>query len=236
MDLSAKCGSVSPPERPLCYSFRVASENPLWIKICGLKTLEDVAFCLEAGADALGLNFVPSSPRFLSSRDAHRLVEAARALGFPPSVFVGVFADASLDEIVQVAGELELGWVQLHGHEPPAVLDALLARGIAAYQALRIGGSADVERASAYAGDRLLVDAKVEGQLGGSGQRVAPALVESLVRTRPVIVAGGLGPSNVGEVVRALCPFGVDTASGVEVAPGQKDRAKVRAFVNAARA
>lgn len=135
-----------------------------------------------------------------------------------------------------MARELKLDRVQLHGDEDPSFVAALLAEGLAAYRALRIQSEADLAGALEDAGDRLLVDAKVDGVLGGTGHSFDPALVTDLARKRPLVVAGGLRPDNVARVVRFVRPFGVDTASGVESSPGQKDLRLVRAFIEQARA
>jgi phosphoribosylanthranilate isomerase len=203
----------------------------LWVKICGVTTPGDAAAVFNAGADAVGLNFVASSPRCLSLVRAQEIIRAVGRQG----EWVGVFADAAPDELRRAYEMLGLSWVQLHGHESPSLLERLLAAGVPAYQAVRVGAPEDVARARAFGGDRLLVDAKVSGQLGGTGQRVDPGLIASLGAERPLVLAGGLDPENVGAVVRLVRPFGVDTASGVEIAPGQKDLGKVGAFVRSAR-
>jgi len=210
--------------------------STLWVKICGVKSPRDAAFAFEAGADAVGLNFVPSSPRSLSLVAAKALVEDTRRASSTVGEWVGVFADATLDEMRQAYEELGLSFIQLHGHEPPDVLRALAELRIAAYQALRIGSMEDVERAAAYSGDRVLVDAKVLGQLGGTGQKVDVELVRSLVQERRVVLAGGLDPDTITGAVNSLRPFGVDTASGVELSPGVKDPQKTRDFIARARA
>jgi len=104
-----------------------------------------------------------------------------------------------------------------------------------ALKAVRIGGADDVRAARLYHGDRLLLDAKIEGELGGTGAAFDWRLAADLARQRAVVLAGGLSPDNVGHAVRIVRPFGVDVASGVESAPGVKDPARVRAFVHEAR-
>jgi phosphoribosylanthranilate isomerase len=139
----------------------------------------------------------------------------------------------TVEAMLDLKSQSGVGCLQLHGDEPPEVLAPLLPH---AYKAVRIGGAADVARAATFPGDYLLVDAKVEGALGGTGVRFDWALVQSLARTRMLTLAGGLTPGNVAEAVRAVRPFCVDVASGVERAPGAKDLTLVRAFVAAARA
>jgi phosphoribosylanthranilate isomerase len=130
--------------------------------------------------------------------------------------------------------DAELDCLQLHGDEPHDTLAALLPH---AYKATRIADAADVERARAYPGEHLLVDAKVDGLLGGSGTTFDWSLVKALANERRLTLAGGLTADNVERAVRELRPYCVDVASGVERAgePGAKDLAKVRAFIEAAR-
>lgn len=206
--------------------------SKIWIKICGVTSPEDAEHVARAGADAIGLNFVPSSPRFLSVAQARAVVKS-----LPVAVEkVGVFADLPLDEIERVVREVELDRVQLHGHEPPEVLLALEARQISAFQAVRVGGVDDLERATLFGGDRILVDAKVTGALGGTGRRVNVELVEPLARKRSLVLAGGMSPETVEEALLRVRPFGVDTASGVEEMPRKKSPQKVLEFVERARA
>ncbi|MBK8999950.1 MAG: phosphoribosylanthranilate isomerase [Myxococcales bacterium] len=200
----------------------------VWVKICGITRVEDAELAVDAGADAIGLNFVPGSPRRVERALAEALVACCRGR----IEIVGVIADLGLEEARRLRDELGLDALQLHGDEPPELLAALLP---AAFKAVRVGSALDAEDAARFAGERLLVDAKVAGQLGGSGQRVDPEWVRGLARRRRVVLAGGLTPGNVAAAVRAVEPWGVDVASGVESAPGVKAEALVRAFVREAR-
>lgn len=202
----------------------------LWIKICGVTSVEDARFVCEAGADAIGLNFASASPRAVD-------VQVARAIRavVPLTVeLVGVFLDHSFEQIASVSHEVGLDTVQLHGHEPPEFV-ARMSQEVPAYKALRIGSAEDVSLADQYGGDRVLVDAKVPGAMGGTGHTFDWSLIEELNTRRKVILAGGLKPENVGECVRTVLPYGIDTASGVESAPGKKDEARVRWFIQSAR-
>ena len=202
----------------------------MWVKICGVTRLEDAELCVAVGADALGLNFVPGSPR----RVAPSLARAIAQHVHGRIEVVGVVADLGVDPAEQLLEETGVDVLQLHGAESPAELARLLPR---AFKAIRVGSAADVALAEGYAGDRLLVDARVEGALGGTGQRVDLELVRELVRRRRVILAGGLRPETVGEAIRESTPWGVDVAGGVEEPgrPGVKLEPAVRAFVHAAR-
>lgn len=201
----------------------------LRIKICGITRAADAEACVAAGADMLGLNFVPGSPRRVSALAAQAIAAAVRG----KIAIVGVVASEDLEALRRLAAEVGLDRLQLHGDEPPELVAAL---GPLAFKAIRVAGPEDIELAARYPGEPILLDAKVEGLLGGTGHPVPTALVAPLARTRAVLLAGGLGPENVAAAVRAVRPWGVDVASGVESRPGEKDVAKLAAFVAAARA
>lgn len=199
------------------------------VKICGVTTADDALLCVEAGASAIGLNFVPSSPRRI---DAARAREIVRRVG-DRALVVGVVADLDVEAMQRLRAEAELGCLQLHGDERPDALAALLPH---AYKAIRVADARDVDAAATFPGEHVLVDAKVSGALGGTGTTFDWALVRELARTRKLTLAGGLTPDNVAEAVRVVRPYCVDVASGVEAGtPGVKDIARVRAFIAAAR-
>ncbi|HTQ07362.1 MAG TPA: phosphoribosylanthranilate isomerase [Polyangiaceae bacterium] len=201
----------------------------LWIKICGLTSVDDARLVVAAGADAIGLNFVPSSKRRVDETTARAIVDA---VGDEVEV-IAVVADAEPALLLALRERVGVDALQLHGSEPPAALERWLPH---AFRAVRIATADDVALARAYGGNRLLVDAKVEGELGGTGRTFDWALVSGLARERSVVVAGGLTPDNVGAAVLAVRPYGVDTASGVEGGdPRRKDPAKITRFVAAAR-
>lgn len=202
----------------------------LWIKICGVTSVEDALLVQQSGADAIGLNFARSSPRFLEVDAAARIVEALSG----DLEVVGVFVDCPVAEILRVVSLAGLDTVQLHGDESPEFLEGL-QREISAYKALRIGSAADVNIAGDFSGERILTDAKVTGAMGGTGHTFDWSLISELNTARKLILAGGLRPDNVADSIRMVHPYGVDTASGVEDSPGKKDSRKVTAFVEAAR-
>jgi phosphoribosylanthranilate isomerase len=201
----------------------------LWIKLCGITGVDDARLVARSGVDAIGVNLVPSSKRYVDQETARAI---ARAVGGDVEL-VAVVADLAEDELASLRDRLGVRSVQLHGSEPPEALEPLLPH---AYKALRIAAARDVALASGYGGSRLLVDAKVEGALGGTGHVFDWTLIADLARQRPLVLAGGLTPENVGRAVAEVRPFGVDTASGVEGSdPRQKDPEKVRRFVETAR-
>jgi phosphoribosylanthranilate isomerase len=200
------------------------------VKICGVTTVEDAVACVDLGADAIGLNFVPASPRRVDVATARAISDAVgdRAL------VVGVVADLGQGQLERLRREANLGCLQLHGDEPPDALRPFLPH---VYKAIRVGSVADVEAADRYPGEHILVDAKVTGALGGTGIRVDPTLVVSLARRRKLTLAGGLRPDNVADAIAVVHPFAVDVASGVERTddPRRKDLDAVAAFVAAVR-
>jgi phosphoribosylanthranilate isomerase len=200
----------------------------VWIKICGITSTRDALGALEAGADAVGLNFIPSSKRYLPPERARAVADAVRGR----VELVGVVADLSVAELEALRTNIGLDWLQFHGSESPAQI-ALVPR---AYKAIGIDGPEDVELALTYPGIRLLVDKKAAPAHGGTGQVFDWSLVRELSRERPLILAGGLDPDNVADAIREVLPFGVDVASGVEAGtPGVKDLARTAEFVARAR-
>ena len=208
-----------------------ARAGRLLVKVCGITSPVDAALAVDAGADAIGLVFWSRSPRAVSSE---RAVTIARVL--PEAVLrVGVFVDASADEMRRVAESVGLDLLQLHGEEPPEAL-ARLPRPV--LKAVRVGPGFSRDEALRYLATAagILLDTRLPGQRGGTGVPFDWSLVKGLAERVPFLVlAGGLDPSNVAEAIRAVRPHAVDVSSGVEASPGRKDPEKVRAFVVAAR-
>lgn len=200
---------------------------PVKVKICGVTRVADALHAARAGADAIGLNFSLRSPRRVSVEQA-----AAIAAALPAGVCtVGVFVDADREEIAAVAATVGLDALQFHGDEPPALCAGWDRKTI---KALRVRDATTLAGAGDWAVDFILADAYVEGQAGGTGQRVPLAWLGGVARER-LILAGGLTPETVAEAVRAVRPAAVDVASGVEAAPGIKDPEKVERFIAHAR-
>lgn len=202
----------------------------VWVKICGVTSVADAMLVRDAGADAVGLNFVPSSPRVIDLELGRRIRDAVQGA----LEVVLVVADWQQDRLEQLRRELEPDFLQLHGAESDEELRGLLP---GAFKVIHVREPADVTRADSFGGDRLLVDAKVAGQLGGTGTAFDYSLVVELARRRRLILAGGLTPATVAAAVQQVQPFGVDVASGVEFAgqPRLKDPEKVRTFVERAK-
>lgn len=206
---------------------------PGWVKICGITSVSDAELVARAGADAIGLNFVSSSPRCIGPRIARQIADSVRGtLELVGIVAVDAHMDA--DGLGRLIDEVGLDRVQLHGE---GVSELARALGAKAFEAHAIGGAEDVTRARGAAGTPLLVDARAQGVLGGSGTAFDWSLVVELARQRDVILAGGLTPDNVGAAIARVHPWGVDVASGVETVDRRvKDPDKVAHFVRNARA
>ena len=201
----------------------------LWIKICGVTSVEDAFAALEAGADAIGVNFVPSSKRYVEPNVGRAVRDA---VGDRAEV-VGVVADRPLGELALLREQTGIEWLQLHGNETADTVRALLPR---AYKAIRVGTALDAADARGVPGERLLVDAKVPGELGGTGRTFDWKLVFGLAAERPLVLAGGLTAENVAEAILTVRPFGVDVAGGVESTdPRRKDLERLEKFIRAAR-
>lgn len=208
-----------------------------WVKVCGVRSLEDVRACISAGVDAIGVNFAPKSRRRVRVEDAAEFLAAARAEhgggAFP--LVVAVFQDQRAGDISRMAKEINADAAQLHGDEPPGFCAALGPFDV--WKAVRGDAiSADALRPYSMWCDRLLVD----GRDPGSGatwawECVAPLLDEDgNFDGIPVTLAGGLDPENVARAASVAGVRGVDVASGVEV-NGAVDASRVAAFVAAAR-
>jgi phosphoribosylanthranilate isomerase len=207
------------------------------IKVCGLTRVDDALSCAAAGADWLGLNFHPGSPRQIDPSLAAEIIAA-----LPSSAeAVGLFVDRPPGEVAEEADRLGMRVVQLHGREPAE--DLLALSHLTIVRAFRLGDAEAVSRMVAYlrhaeqlgrAPDAVLVDAFVPGRPGGTGHAIAPDLLALLPSLPRLILAGGLTPENVADRVALVRPWMVDVASGVETTPGRKDPERVAAFVRAA--
>jgi len=196
------------------------------IKVCGLRTPGDVEAAVQAGADAVGFVFAPSSPRCIEPDAAADL-----ACLLPPFIqAVGLFVDRSAEDVVAMAEDACLDFVQLHGREDQRTVEAVRERW-PVIRAIRFSPEAIARWGPETGIDLLLVD----GSDGGAGQRFdwrALAAQRDSIRT-PLMIAGGLTAENVGEAIRTVRPFAVDVSSSVERERGVKDPALIRAFCRA---
>lgn len=213
----------------------------IWVKVCANTSLEDARLTAEAGADAVGFVFAPSPRRVFREQVAAITPHLPKMLEK-----IGVFVDASIDEICATVRECGLTGVQLHS-EParrvPAQLRDQFGRQLRILQVVHFGPEA-ANNAQTIADDAdidaILVDSRTATAVGGTGisfdwVAARTALFERAEGRKHLVAAGGLTPENVREAIATLRPWGVDVASGVEAAPGRKDPDKVRFFVARAR-
>lgn len=220
------------------------STAPTWVKICGINDVASAVRVADLRPNAVGLNFYSGTPRAVSVDVARQIVEALPASVTP----VGVFVNHTVEKIVRICRRCRLQTVQLHGDEPPQMLAELQKRlpKASLIRAVRLGRedagllnkyleectSADVSLCA------CLVDARVEGKYGGTGQRPPWESLFADVRPDgwpPLILAGGLTADNVAEAIRRVRPWGVDVAGGVESSPARKDLRQVARFISSAR-
>ena len=215
------------------------------VKICGVRSVENALAVADAGADMIGLNFYPKSPRYLTTAQASEIARELRAAsGDARPRLVGVFVNASAEEIREVVARVGLDFAQLSGDETINTLSEL--EGIA-FKAIRpadvAAARADVARlAPAFpqgsAAPSILLDAYNPKLYGGTGETASESIARVVKAAAPrLMLAGGLNPNNVAGRVRRIRPWGVDVASGVEAeTPGIKNLGLVRAFIQAVRA
>jgi phosphoribosylanthranilate isomerase len=199
----------------------------VFVKICGITSEEDALLAVAMGADAVGFNFVPSSPRFLA---VSRAADIAKRL--PPEILtVGVFRDEARERVVELTNQAGLRAAQLHGHESEADSRWVRERVSVLIKAFP-GGDPDLARAPSFGADIVMIDSASPG----SGQVFDWSLAEGAPSGLRILLAGGLTPDNVAEAIDRVRPWGVDVATGVESAPGIKDPTLVRRFISTAKA
>jgi phosphoribosylanthranilate isomerase len=198
------------------------------VKICGVTTVEDARDAALLGADAIGLNFHPGSPRCISPETAMRIIDK-----LPPFVSaVGVFVNYENPEALEdFAASIRLDAVQLHGGESPDYC-SVISR-VKVIKALRVGDRFRVESMGHYAVSAFLLDAYSRTAFGGTGTVFEWSRAAGANAFGRVVLAGGLNPENVGAGIDELHPYAVDVSSGVETKPGKKDYEKMRRFIEA---
>jgi phosphoribosylanthranilate isomerase len=203
------------------------------VKICGITRPADARRAADLGAWAIGMVFWPESARRCALEDAEAIgAEFRRRLEL-----VGVFVNATLDEVAATADRCGLTVLQLHGDEGPAYCrEAARRTGCKVMKAVRVRDAAQVRDLQRFHTDLHLLDAYSPRTPGGTGETFAWELAREHGDEPPVVLSGGLTPDNVGEAIAAARPFAVDTASGTEAAPGRKDAAKLKAFFRAVEA
>ena len=196
------------------------------VKICGITSVEDALIAVEHGCDAIGLVFYAPSPRYVSPQKAAEIVAA-----IPPFVSaVGLFVNATDVELKSILSIVSLDCLQFHGDESP---EQCRSYGMHYMKAIRVNSDTNLLQYEIdfYDAKALLVDAFVEGLVGGTGQYFDWTLIPKTL-TKPIILAGGLTADNVESAIMQVKPYAVDVSGGVEKSKGLKDAAKIAAFMN----
>lgn len=192
------------------------------VKICGVRTPEEARAAVEAGADALGFNFWPRSPRYIAPAEAALIADQ-----LPPLLsLIGVFVNETRDRIIEAAETVGLHAVQLHGDEPPDFCEGF--GSVRVIKALRVGDDFDCRVLETYRVAMILLDTSVKGTYGGTGHRFDWRKAIEAKRYAPIILAGGLRADNIAEAITSVRPAAVDVCSGIEAEPGRKDLRKLR--------
>jgi phosphoribosylanthranilate isomerase len=191
------------------------------IKICGITNADDALAAVDMGADLLGFNFYPKSKRYITVDKAHAIINK-----LPTFVdTVGLFVNATAEEVREVVGEGMLNWIQLHGDETPAFCDSLSDVGVKIIKAIRVRSKKDIESVRNYFVDVILLDAYDAKLYGGTGKVFDWKLVSNIQQR--IFLAGGITPENAVEAIEVGI-YGIDICSGIESEPGKKDHEKMR--------
>ena len=202
------------------------------IKFCGITRLDDAELAIANGAWAIGLIFWPSSRRRAELDAAAEIAAAVKRR----AEVVGVFVNATLDEVAQTADVVGLTVLQFHGEEGPAYCaEAARRTGAKVIKAARVRSGADVQALASFHTDYHLLDSYTAGVPGGTGETFSWEIARAHRGRTPVLLSGGLTPDNVADAIAAVHPYAVDVASGVELSPGLKDPEKLQAFAAAVR-
>ncbi|MDB4786502.1 MAG: phosphoribosylanthranilate isomerase [Planctomycetaceae bacterium] len=218
--------------------------NTLWVKICGIRDVETAEIAVDAGANALGLNFYAPSPRSITAERAAEIVESLPLQVTP----IGLFVNHTVTQIEQIMETAGLETLQLHGDETPDFLADITENhplwNIIWARRVNENDIADVDddlRECDSLGVKLfacLLDPKVDGAYGGTGETLSWKLVArhyDQTTNPPLILAGGITPDNVAEAVSSVHPWGIDVASGVETEKGVKNADLIHEFIDIAR-
>lgn len=210
------------------------------VKICGITSLDDARAAIDAGADMLGFNFYRPSPRFLEPSGARKIIESVQSkTGDQPITMVGVFVnETSPGSLIRIVEESGVSAVQLHGEESIEFCQRLklLLNGKSLIKVLRVIGRFTPTETEAYDADAIMLDSFHSEMRGGTGHVFDWSIARSVRELVPrLFLAGGLSPANVAQAIAQVNPYAVDACSSLESSPGQKDAARMRAFVQAVR-
>ena len=191
------------------------------VKICGITNYDDAVAAMDMGADLLGFNFYPDSPRYVTPAQATDIIN--KLPGFMDTA--GVFVNASIERIHETSSVCHLDWVQLHGDEDPDFCRSLHSHNVKTMKAIRVKDQTDIERADSFFTDAVLLDAFDPDKYGGTGLTFDWNVIGHI--SKRVFLAGGINPDNAAEAVK-LGVYGIDVCSGIEARPGKKDHGKMK--------
>jgi len=191
------------------------------VKICGITNYDDAMAAIDLGADLLGFNFYPKSPRFVTKEQAEEII--SRLPAFIDTA--GVFVNASIDEIHETNNVCSLDWVQLHGDEDPEFCRSLLSHNVKTMKAIRVKDQTDIESADRFFTDAIVLDAFNPDKYGGTGLTFDWNIIGHM--NKRVFLAGGVNPDNAAKAIK-LGVYGIDVCSGIEAEPGKKDHEKMK--------
>lgn len=198
------------------------------VKICGITNWADAKRAVEEGADLIGFNFYPASPRYVEPAKARRIARRLpRRVGR-----VGVFVNQREEIMLEVARAVGLDYLQLHGDESPEIVSRL-ARSVSVIKAFQVRSPFRTSRLSRFAATAFLLDGFSRARRGGTGNNFEWSVARRAKRYGRIFVAGGLRPDNVAAAIRIAKPYAVDVCSGVEAEPGQKDAARLHELMRA---
>ena len=191
------------------------------VKICGLTNIDDAVAAMDMGADLLGFNFYPKSPRYVTPEKAESIINKLPAF----IDTAGVFVNASVEQIHEINAVCRLDWVQLHGDEDPEFCRSLLSHSVKTMKAIRVKDQKDIESADDFFTDAVLLDAFDPDKYGGTGLTFDWNVIGHI--SKRVFLAGGINPDNAADAVK-LGVYGIDVCSGIEAHPGKKDHRKMK--------
>ena len=191
------------------------------VKICGITNYKDAAAAIDMGADLLGLNFYPKSPRYIAPAKAVEIINKLPAF----IDLAGVFVNESIEKIHETKNFCQLDWLQLHGDESPEFCKQFLSHSVKIMKAIRVKDQKDIERAESFFTDAILLDAFDPEKYGGTGLTFDWNIVGHIGKR--IFLSGGINPDNAAAAVE-LGVYGIDVCSGVEAEPGKKDHKKMK--------
>jgi len=191
------------------------------VKICGITNYKDAQAAIDMGADLLGFNFYPESPRYLKPEKAKEIIQKIPAF----IDMVGLFVNSTTDDIHEIVNFCHLDWIQLHGDETSDFCKEFRTHNIKTMKAIRVKDNTDVEKANDYFTDAILLDAFDPDKYGGTGITFDWNVVGHI--NKRVFLAGGINPENAEKAVR-MGVYGIDICSGIESEPGKKDHEKMK--------